>query len=103
MDEVALDLGEFRPGQGRADRGQGLHDYILPKCPQGACGIGWKASENLWVGDAWKSIRLQETLPRVQTQLGYMTPLPTPYTYPPTLTLNPMMSPDPHLLMRMAV
>lgn len=101
MDKVALDLGEFRPGQGRADCGQGLHNHVLPKCPQGTCGIGWQASEYLWVGDAWKPIRLEETLPRVQAQPGYMPPLPTPY--PPTLTLNPMMPTDPHLLMRMAV
>lgn len=50
MDQVALDLGELRLGQRRTDHGKGFHSHVFPECPQGACGIGWKTAEDLWLG-----------------------------------------------------
>ena len=69
MDQVALDLGEFRPGQGRADRGQRLRGHILPECPQGASGVGRQAAEDLWAR-GMETNKAWGDCPRVQAQLG---------------------------------
>lgn len=69
VDQVALDLGELRPGQRWADCGQGLHDHVLPERPERACGIGWQAAEDLWVGGteasgAWRPSAKSPRCPR---------------------------------------
>lgn len=49
MNQVALDLGEFRLGQRRTDHSQRLHSHILPESTQGTYGIGRQAAEDLLI------------------------------------------------------
>lgn len=58
-------MGELRLSQRRADLGQGLHSHILPESPQGTCGIGWQAAEDLvWKGGrTWEPIKFRKIPP----------------------------------------
>lgn len=54
-------MTEFRLGQRRADRGQGLHGHVLPESPQGTRGIGRQAAEDLGVeGRTREPIKIRE-------------------------------------------